>query len=187
MDYRQTIGRAPLGKKGWNVFVSSFRLVPATSHPEFLSEPLAWSLALWGEGKEEFTADDWRGFYSRVLSANYESWDTNVEAKEMLFLALPENSCEVLAVIGLCDFDDLEEFRALKPWLCAFIVREDLRHSGIGSQVLELMEQKVREYGIELVYLWTEDELDFYLKRGYEKFEELAKPNRLLHIMRKTI
>jgi N-acetylglutamate synthase-like GNAT family acetyltransferase len=49
------------------------------------------------------------------------------------------------------------------------------------------MEARARDYGIELVYLWTEDQLEFYLKRGYEKFDELLKPKRTLHIMKKTI
>jgi N-acetylglutamate synthase-like GNAT family acetyltransferase len=49
------------------------------------------------------------------------------------------------------------------------------------------MEARARDYGIELVYLWTEDQLEFYLKRGYEKFDELPKPKRTLHIMKKTI
>jgi N-acetylglutamate synthase-like GNAT family acetyltransferase len=121
------------------------------------------------------------------LNGNYETWDRNTDSKELLFLAVAEDVNEVLAVIGLCDFDDLEEYRHLKPWLCAFVVREDLRGSGIGSQVLELMEARARDYGIELVYLWTEDQLEFYLKRGYEKFDELLKAKRTLHIMKKTI
>jgi N-acetylglutamate synthase-like GNAT family acetyltransferase len=49
------------------------------------------------------------------------------------------------------------------------------------------MEARARDYGIELVYLWTEDQLEFYLKRGYEKFDELLKAKRTLHIMKKTI
>ena len=167
--------------------MSSLRLIPARSHPDLLAKPLAWSLALWGEGKEEFTADDWRNFYNRVLNGDYESWDSKTDSKELLFLAVAEDANEVLAVIGLCDFDDLEEYRHLKPWLCAFVVREDLRGSGIGSQVLELMEARARDYGIELVYLWTEDQLEFYLKRGYEKFDQLLKPGRTLNILSKNL
>ena len=167
--------------------MTDVRLVPAPLFPELLAEPLQWSLTLWGEGKEEFTADDWRGFYSRVLAGDYGSWDEQREEKELLYLAMPHGSNEILAVIGLCDFDDLEEFRELKPWICAFVVREDLRGTGIGSQVLVAMEEKAREFGIETVYLWTEEELNFYQKRGYEEFDQLEKPGRLLHIMKKEL
>ena len=60
---------------------------------------------------------------------------------------------EVVASIGLCDFDDFEELRMYRPWIVAFVVREDLRGTGIGTQILNLMEKKVREYGVSLVYL----------------------------------
>jgi N-acetylglutamate synthase-like GNAT family acetyltransferase len=49
------------------------------------------------------------------------------------------------------------------------------------------MEARARDYGIELVYLWTEDQLEFYLKRGYEKFDQLLKPGRTLNILSKNL
>jgi N-acetylglutamate synthase-like GNAT family acetyltransferase len=167
--------------------VDSIQLVPATSYPELLAAPLQWSLDLWGEGKAEFTAEDWRNFYSRVLDADYENWDHESKDKELLYLAMPEDETAILGVIALCDFDDLEEFRHLKPWFCAFVVREDLRGQGLGRQILAEMENIASKFRIETVYLWTEDQINFYQRRGYEKFGELAKPNRLLHIFRKTL
>jgi GNAT superfamily N-acetyltransferase len=166
---------------------TSFELVPAASFPNLLDQPLEWSLKLWGEGKEEFTADDWHKFYRNVQSADYEKWDLSVDGKETLYLALSKNTQEVLAVIGLCDFDDLEEFRHLKPWLCAFVVREDLRGSGVGSKVLAAMEEKAKSFGIDVAYLWTEDQMPFYLKRGYQRIDELIKPGRTLHILKKGL
>lgn len=94
---------------------------------------------------------------------------------------------EVIAAIGLCDFDDLEEFRHLKPWFCAFVVREDLRGSGVGSQVLNQMEMKAMEFGITKAYLWTEDQVSFYAKRGYEEIDQLHKTGRTLYIMVKEL
>lgn len=171
----------------WRQMSSSFELVPAASFPNLLDQPLEWSLKLWGEGKEEFTADDWHKFYRNVQSADYEKWDSSLDGKEALYLALSKNTQEVLAVIGLCDFDDLEEFRHLKPWLCAFVVREDLRGSGVGSKVLAAMEGKAKSFGIDVAYLWTEDQMSFYLNRGYQKIDELIKPGRTLHILKKGL
>ena len=96
---------------------------------------------LWGVNKPEFSADDWHEFYRNVQLSNYEHWDHTIENKELLYLATTEEG-EVIAAIGLCDFDDLEEFRHLKPWICAFVVREDLRGFGIGSKVLAEMEKE---------------------------------------------
>lgn len=163
-----------------------FKLVPAPSVPNKLSEPLEWSLKLWGENKPEFSAEDWHEFYRNVQLSNYEQWDHTIENKELLYLAINEEE-EVIAAIGLCDFDDLEEFRHLKPWICAFVVREDLRGSGFGSKVLAELEKKVIDFKIKEIYLWTEDQKDFYIKRGYQEIDQLLKPGRTLHIMKKQI
>jgi hypothetical protein len=83
----------------------TFTLVPAIHAPHLLDRPLQWSLDLWGEGKEEFTAEDWHAFYARVQQSNYEIWNQATDNKELLFLAVDELN-EVIATIGLCDFDD---------------------------------------------------------------------------------
>ena len=163
------------------------RLVPASTHPELLKIPLRWSLDLWGEGKEEFSKEDWIDFYQRVQKSDYQIWNLNSDGKELLYLVMPEESPEVIGVIGLCDFDDLEEFRHLRPWICAFIVREDLRGMGIGRQIISEIEHMAKSFGIETVYLWTEDQMGFYLKLGYSKIDELKKLNRHIHVMSKSL
>lgn len=141
-------------------------------------------MKLWGVNKPEFSADDWHEFYRNVQLSNYEYWDHTIENKELLYLAITGEG-EVIAAIGVCDFDDLEEFRHLKPWICAFVVREDLRGLGIGTKVLEEMEKKIYHFEITEFYLWTEDKKDFYIKRGYREIDQLLKPGRTLHIMKK--
>jgi len=165
------------------------RLVPATDAPHLLDGPLAWSLKMWGESNEAFSPEDWIAFYKNVLKSNYSIWDEQLPAKELLFLAIRtiNGEDEVVAAIGLSDFDDLEEFRHFKPWFCAFIVKEEVRGLGIGNHVLKLMEDRARRYRIEEIYLWTEDQEAFYRKRGYITIEHLEKPGRLLNIMKKNL
>ena len=105
---------------------------------------------MWGQGKEEFSAQDWKDFYTKTLASNYDTWDLNGFDQELLFIATIDNQGvdEVLASIAICDFDDFEELRKYKPWVAAFVVREDLRGSGVGTLVLELIEQKAKSFGI---------------------------------------
>jgi N-acetylglutamate synthase-like GNAT family acetyltransferase len=98
-----------------------------------------------------------------------------------------DGKSQVVASIALCDFDDLEEFRRFKPWIAAFIVREDLRGKGVGERVLKLVEAKAIDYGIKLVYLWTEGEREFYAKRGYEYLDTLNKEKRRIDLMQKRL
>ena len=67
------------------------------------------------------------------------------------------------------------------------IVREDLRGSGVGSAVLELMEEKILTYGVKHIYLWTEGEKNFYGKRGYQLIDQLIKPGRVIDLMQKDL
>jgi N-acetylglutamate synthase-like GNAT family acetyltransferase len=67
------------------------------------------------------------------------------------------------------------------------VVREDLRGTGVGTLVLELVEQKARSYGIDQIYLWTEGEKPFYQKRGYSQVEQLIKPGRVIDVLIKNL
>ena len=143
---------------------------------------------MWGDGKPEFSAEDWKIFYSKALLGNYDSWDLNGTDQELIYLAIKEK--EVVGAIALCDFDDLEEFRHLKPWIAAFIVDPNLRAIGIGSEILELMEQQVLSFGIESIYLWSENQDSFYVNRGYKAIDRLEKsgdPTRLIEIFQKYL
>ena len=168
---------------------SKITLIPISSAKEFANQPLDWSIKLWGEGKEEFSANDWRKFYKNAMSSDYNSWNLLGVDQEHLFMAIREEDgkSEVVASIAICDFDDFEEFRQYKPWIAAFIVREDLRGSGIGSQVLKLAEEKAIKYGITKIYLWTEGEREFYGKRGYQFLDQLSKPGRIIDLMYKDL
>jgi GNAT superfamily N-acetyltransferase len=168
---------------------SKITLIPIPSAKEFAHEPLDWSIKLWGEGKEEFSAEDWRKFYENAMSSDYNSWNPLGVDQEHLFMAIRkvDGKSEVVASIAVCDFDDFEEFRKYKPWIAAFIVREDLRGSGIGSQVLKLAEEKAIKYGITKIYLWTEGEREFYGKRGYQFLDQFSKPGRIIDLMYKDL
>ena len=168
--------------------VSEIRLQPVSKVPHLASAPLEWSLQLWGQGKEEFSAQDWKDFYDKTLTSNYDKWDVNGFDQELLFLAIISNHGvdEVVASIAICDFDDFEELRKYKPWVAAFVVREDLRRTGVGTVVLELVEQKAKSYGINQIYLWTEGEKPFYLKRGYKEVEQLIKLGRVIDVLTKN-
>jgi len=49
------------------------------------------------------------------------------------------------------------------------------------------MELKAMEFGITKAYLWTEDQMNFYSKRGYNEISQLHKPGRTLYLMEKVL
>lgn len=158
-------------------------LIPLSEAPELGKGPLAWSLELWGQIHEEFSPQDWENFYTKAASSNYDNWDHEGIDQELLYLALQGD--EVVGVIGLCDFDDLDEFRQYRPWIAGFVIREDLRGKGIGAGVLMALEEQIRSFGIDQVFLWTEDAVAFYAKHGYVAVDFLQKQRRSITVMRK--
>ena len=138
--------------------------MPLSQSPGEASGVLAWALDLWGDHIPNYSPQDWMDFYSNSIKSDYDSWVG--QGQELVYLA--KHGQKVVATIALVDFDELEEFRHLKPWIAAFIVNPQMRGAGIGTQILELLEDEARSLGIEVLHLWTEDQSEFYLKRGYQ-------------------
>lgn len=139
-------------------------LVSIGESPKDADLALSWALALWGNHYPNYSPQDWADFYTNSVRSNYESWEG--EGQELVFIA--KRSKETVGTIGLVDFDELEEFRHLSPWIAAFIVNPDIRGEGVGTKILALLEEKAISLGIEFLYLWTEDQRAFYSKRGYQ-------------------
>lgn len=158
-------------------------LVPASQSLQDRARVLSWALDLWGEGYPNYSRQDWANFYSLATDSNYESWEG--DGQELIFLGYRGE--ELVATIALVDFDDLEEFRHLKPWVAAFIVNPDLRDQGIGSQILSLLETKAGLLGIETLYLWTTNRSEFYNKRGYQALTSSKVGNLAICVMQKTL
>jgi N-acetylglutamate synthase-like GNAT family acetyltransferase len=143
-------------------------LLPISEFPEGATAPLNWSLEFWGDHIPGFSRSDWIDFYQKAKLADYSHWDSAGTDQELIYLAVQNH--EVVGAIALVDFDDLEAFRHLKPWVAAFIVKPERRSSGIGTQMLTLLEDKAKILGIHKLYLWTEDRTAFYERQGY-RFE----------------
>lgn len=57
------------------------------------------------------------------------------------------------------------------PWICALIVKRVWRRQGIGSQLLQAIENKAKEKGFEKVYLCADAKLQtMYKKCNYQIF-----------------
>lgn len=69
-------------------------------------------------------------------------------------------------------------------------VDENHRHKGLGSTLLQKVEQEAKEMGAKLVHTDTFDfqALDFYLKHGYEVFgvlEDCPKDHKRYYLKKK--
>ena len=160
-------------------------LVPLADNPSLGEQPLAWSLALWSETSPWFSAEEWPSFYTRGAAARYDAWNFDGVDQEQIYIALLNK--EVVGAIALVDFDDVEELRHLKPWVAAFVVDPAKRGQGLGSSVLNLLEERARAFKIPELFLWTEDRKEFYLKRGYSLIEHRQYPKIAIDVLSKKL
>ncbi len=158
-------------------------LVPLSQTPNEASRVLRWALDLWGDHLPNYSQQDWIDFYSNSTKSNYESWTG--KGQELVYIATRGE--EVAGTIALVDFDELEEFRHLKPWIAAFIVNPQMRGAGIGTQILALLEDEARSLGIEVLHLWTEDQSAFYLKHGYQIVAHAKLGELEINVMQKEL
>lgn len=158
-------------------------LVPISESPQDASQVLSWALDHWDDRLPNYSNQDWADFYSHSSRSNYESWAG--EGQELVFLA--KRGEDLVGTIALVDFDELEEFRHQKPWIAAFLVNPQVRGQGIGTQILELLEDKARLLGIVGLHLWTEDQGAFYRKRGYRVLASSRFGNLNIEVMHKAI
>ncbi len=158
-------------------------LVAMSQSPQDAPQALSWALELWGDHYPNYSHQDWANFYTPSALSQYESWEGN--GQEIVFMA--KRADELVGTIALVDFDDLEEFRHLKPWIAAFIVNPQLRGEGIGTTILNILEERAVSFGVEALYLWTEDQSAFYNKRGFHILATSKLGNLDIDVMRKSL
>ncbi len=64
--------------------------------------------------------------------------------------------------------NDMDTKPELTPWLASVFVAPQYRNQGIGSQLVKQLMQKAKQSGIEAIYLFTPDQVNFYQKLGWE-------------------
>lgn len=75
-------------------------------------------------------------------------------------------------VVGLESRGDAALLRSLA-------VAPDARHEGLGTRLVDAIEQRAREDGLRALYLLTTTAADYFRARGYERIERDALPESI--------
>ena len=78
---------------------------------------------------------------------------------------------------------DMDTHKHLTPWLASVYVHNDYRCQGIASQLIERCLRNARECGAKTLYLFTPDQSEFYMKRGWKKLEQTQYHGEMVDIM----
>ncbi len=85
-------------------------------------------------------------------------------------LASAEAGAEPIGTASLTP-DDLETRPDQTPWLASVFVHAPQRGRGAGSALVQAAVAHARKLGVETLYLFTEDRVDFYERLGWAVLE----------------
>ena len=104
--------------------------------------------------------------------------------------AKPGIPCCILALINdkpagsaSLVLSDMDTHTHLSPWVASVYVHSEFRNQGIASRLLELCIENAIKAGIQKLYLFTPDQTNFYLKRGWKQIESTMYHGEHVDIM----
>lgn len=109
---------------------------------------------------------------------------TNVDIIPLALVAL-----ENRAVIGTASLKkfDMDTRMQYSPWLASVYVSEKWRGKGIGTSLVRVIEDKAKEIGVKILYLYTPDAQNFYAKLGWRELESTEYRGQDVTIMIKNL
>lgn len=82
---------------------------------------------------------------------------------------------------------DLDTHNHLTPWLGGVFVPPEKRHQGIGVMLVKEGENKAREMGYSVLYLFTPSKAAWYEKRGWSQLEQASYNGFPMTVMQKYL
>lgn len=75
----------------------------------------------------------------------------------------------------------------LSPWLADVYVPMEYRGKGIGNQLVSAAEEKAKQLGFDILYLYTTDKREFYEHLGWFVLEDAVYQSERVFIMQKQL
>jgi len=79
--------------------------------------------------------------------------------------------------------DDMDTRAYLTPWLASLYVAPEYRSQGVASQLIKYVVSYAKQMQYKNIYLFTEDQTDFYKHRGWHFIESLEYRNNEVDLM----
>ncbi len=88
-----------------------------------------------------------------------------------------------LAGSATLDKEDMDTRVHLTPWLASLYVVPEHRGQGIASALIQYIINEARQREFKNIYLFTEDQTEFYKKRGWRLLETVEYRNAEVDLM----
>ena len=146
-----------------------------TDHKEVIPTLARWFYEEWAYLHPDRTLED----VQKLLEER-----TNKEKIPVGLVALEGK--ELLGTVCL-KVHDMDIRLELTPWLAGLYVAAPRRKQGIGAMLVEAIEKKARELGVQTLYLYTPESEAFYARLGWRVKERTEYHGYPVSIMEKEI
>ena len=130
------------------------------NYPHFVPVVAGWIFGKWGHLNPKDT-----------LAAANERVAQRLNDKTLPITLIAHIGGEAVGTASLVTHD-MKTRLDLSPWLAAVFVDESKRNLGIGSMLVQRIEELARSLGIDKLYLFTPDKCSFYKRQGWGYLEE---------------
>lgn len=151
------------------------RIEYLADYPQYVPTMASWSYQEWGW----FTP----GNSIHAVEAKFHA-HRNRDTLPIAFVAL--EGSEVLGMASLRTHD-MDARTDLTPWLGGVYVASAYRRQGHGRRLVATVEQKAKELGFKLIYLFTFDKEAWYSACGWQVLECTTYRDHSVEIMSKAL
>ena len=113
-----------------------------------------------------------------------QTWSTQFQTLEGVdrttFVALEDSR---LLGTACLDIEDLPERPELGPWLASLYVMPEARSRGLGSRLVQAVEQEAWTRGVPRLHLHTPNHEGYYAQQGWTTLEHLQAWNKNVALM----
>ena len=138
--------------------LTAFSIIPIKQVPHHHDHAAQLSLDAW---KHDFPEDTLQTYLDMFTATG-----TYANRLVEVFAALNQAD-ELLGLATLVDDDELPGAIEPGPWLAAVFVVPEARKLGVGSALVDHVVNRSRELGYAEMFLYTEDQQEWYQKRGW--------------------
>jgi len=141
------------------------------NHPQHIATLAQWQQNQWHDISPQLNID------KRI---EFMSTHKNTAAVPVTLIAL--NNGQLMGSASLIE-NDMEDRPQYSPWLASVFVAPAFRMQGIASALITAIIQQAEALELDQVYLFTPDESEFYLRRGWKMVEHRHYHGVMVDIM----
>ena len=145
---------------------SVFSFSNLAQYPTYIDQISAWFFEEWGGGIEERTFEQ----FSEDLNERM-----NIDKLPVAFVALASGDLIGTASLICNEISSLPRY---KHWLASVFVAPEHRRQGWGTKIVRTAVQIAPRYGIDKLFLYTHNHIDFYQQLGWQYVETVQYRNR---------